>query len=100
MFDNTGNSSLVLTRALLANNEIHKPYLLNSRAQGVSEKKNNLPKHHGAGPQRRGVQYSCNGCTVLRPALPRCHGPRLLVAIPLYSMSVRVMHERNSNDLE
>jgi len=26
-------------------------FLLNSQAQGVSGKMNNLPKHHGAGPQ-------------------------------------------------
>jgi len=33
------------------------------------EKINNLPKHHGAGPQRRGAQCSCIGCIGLRPAL-------------------------------
>jgi len=32
-------------------------------------KMNNLPKHHGAGPQRRGAQCSCIGCIGLRPAL-------------------------------
>jgi len=30
-------------------------FLLNSQAQGVSGKMNNLPKHHGADPQRRGT---------------------------------------------
>jgi len=38
-FDNKrGNSSLVLPRTLFANNDIYKPFLLNSRAQGVSGK--------------------------------------------------------------
>jgi len=32
-------------------------------------KMSNPPKHHGAGPQRRGAQCSCIGCIVLRPAL-------------------------------
>ena len=32
-------------------------------------KVNNLPKHHGAGPQRRWAQCSCIGCIGLRPAL-------------------------------
>ena len=41
-------------------------FLLNSQVQGVSGEMNNLPKHHGAGPQRRGAQCSCIG---LRPAL-------------------------------
>jgi len=44
-------------------------FLLNSQAKGVSRKRNNLPKHHGAGPQRRGAQCSCIGCIGLRPAL-------------------------------
>jgi len=35
MPNNRGNSSLVLTRALFVNNEIYKPFVLNSRAQGV-----------------------------------------------------------------
>jgi len=40
---------------LFVNNEIYKPFLLNSQAQGVSGKMNNLPKHHGAGsPEARG----------------------------------------------
>jgi len=30
----------------------------------------NLPKHQGAGPQRRGAQCSCIGCIGLRPTLP------------------------------
>ena len=30
---------------------------------------NNLPKHHDAGPQRRGAQCSCIGCIGLWPAL-------------------------------
>jgi len=30
---------------------------------------NYLPKHYGAGPQRRGTQCSCIGCIDLRPAL-------------------------------
>jgi len=33
------------------------------------ENMNNLPKHHGAGPQRRWAQCSCIGCIGLRPAL-------------------------------
>jgi len=33
-----GNSWLVLTRALFANNHIYKQFLLNSRAQGISGK--------------------------------------------------------------
>ena len=32
-------------------------------------KMNNLPKHHGAGPQRGEAQCSCIGCIGLRPAL-------------------------------
>jgi len=40
----------------LLNNEIYKPFLLNSQAQGVSGKMNNLPKHHGAGrPEALGL---------------------------------------------
>jgi len=34
---------------------------------------NNLPKHHGAGAQRRGAQCTCIGCIGLRPALPGQH---------------------------
>jgi len=41
---------LVLTRAFFVNNEISMGFLLNSQAQGVSGKMNNLPKHHGTGP--------------------------------------------------
>ena len=41
---------LLLTRAFLVNNEIYMAFLLNFQAQGVSDKMNNLPKHHGAGP--------------------------------------------------
>ena len=44
-------------------------FLLNSQTQGVSGKMNNLPKHHDAGPQRRGAQCSRIGCIGLRPAL-------------------------------
>jgi len=33
-----GNSSLVPPRALFVNNDIYKPFPLNSRAQGVSGK--------------------------------------------------------------
>jgi len=40
---------LVLTRAFFVNNVIYMAFLLNSQAQGVSGKMNNLPKHHGAG---------------------------------------------------
>jgi len=36
--NNRGNSSLVTTRALVVNHEMYKPFLLNSRAQGVSGK--------------------------------------------------------------
>ena len=36
-------------------------------------KMNNLPKHHGVGPQRRGAQCSCIGCIGLRPVLPQGH---------------------------
>ena len=49
-FDNRGNSSLVLTRPLLVNNEIYKPFPLNLTRKGYLEKMNNLPKRHGAGP--------------------------------------------------
>jgi len=35
-------STFVLTRALFANNEIYKPFLLNSRAQRVSGKNEQL----------------------------------------------------------
>jgi len=41
---------LVLTRAFFVHSEIYVAFLLNSQAQGVSGKMNNLPKHHGAGP--------------------------------------------------
>jgi len=37
-FDNRGYPSLVLTRPLFVNNEIYKPFLLNSRGQVVSGK--------------------------------------------------------------
>ena len=43
-------SVFVLTTTLFAKNEIYKPFPLTSQAHGVSAKKNNLPKHHGAGP--------------------------------------------------
>jgi len=46
---------MVLTRALFVNNEVYKPFVLNSRTQGISGKMNNLSKHHGAGPQRCGA---------------------------------------------
>ena len=39
-------------------------------------KMNNLPKHHGAGSQRRGAHCSCIGCIGLRPALCRSRGYR------------------------
>jgi len=46
---------LVLTRAFFVNNEICMAFLLDSQAQGVSGKMNNLPKHHGARlPEERG----------------------------------------------
>ena len=35
---------------------------------------NNLPKHHGGGPQRRRAQSSCIGCIGLRPALTTTMG--------------------------
>jgi len=38
----------------------HKVYLAKMKS---------LPKHHGAGPHRRGAQCSCIGCIGLRPAL-------------------------------
>jgi len=44
-------------------------FLLNSQRKVYLAKMNNLPKHHGAGPQRRGAQCSCIGCIGLRPAL-------------------------------
>jgi len=44
-------------------------FLLNSQAQGVSGKMNNLHKLHARGPQRRGAQCSCIDCIGLRPAL-------------------------------
>jgi len=36
--DHRGNSSLIVTRAWFVNNEIYKPFLLNSWAQGAPEK--------------------------------------------------------------
>jgi len=41
---------LVLTRAFFVDSEIYIAFLLTSQAQGVSGKMNNLPKHHGEGP--------------------------------------------------
>ena len=35
---------------LFSNIDLYKPYLLNSRAEGVAGKNNNLTIHHGAGP--------------------------------------------------
>jgi len=63
---------------LFVNNEIYKPFLMNSRTQGVSGKKwtihlNNMSR----GPQRRGAQCSCIGCIGLRPALVQ--GSRLQI---------------------
>jgi len=49
---------------------VHKEYLA---------KINNLPKHHGAGPQRRWAQCSRIGCIGLRPALP---GANCLIVCP------------------
>jgi len=46
-----------------------KSRFYNSQAQGVSDKMNNLSKHHGVGLQRCGAQCSCIGCIGLRPAL-------------------------------
>jgi len=37
-------------------------------------KMNNLPKHHGAGLQKRGAQCCCIGCIGLRPALYAAYG--------------------------
>jgi len=55
MFDNRGNSSLVPTRALFVNNEIYKPVLLNSRAQGVSGKNEQTTRTPWCGaPEARG----------------------------------------------
>jgi len=45
-------------------------FVLNSQTQRVHlAKMSNLPKHHGAGPQKRGAQCSCIACIGLRPAL-------------------------------
>jgi len=41
---------LALTRAFVVNNEIYMVFLLNSQAQNVSGKMNNLSKHHARGP--------------------------------------------------
>ena len=82
-FDNRGNSPLVLTRALFVNNEIYKPFVLNSRAQGISGKKSTIYLNtmargpRGAGPQRRGTQCGGIGCIGLRPALPTDYGVTL-----------------------
>jgi len=35
---------------------------------------NNLPKHHGAGLQKRVAQCCCIGCIGLRPALYAAYG--------------------------
>jgi len=59
-----GNSSFVKTRQLFADNEIYKPFLLNSRAQGVSEK-----NEQSSQTPWRGTQCSCIGCIGWRPAL-------------------------------
>jgi len=66
-FDNSGNS-LVPMRAFFISNEICMAFLLN-KCKVYLAKMNNLPKHHGAGPQRRGAQCGCIGCIDLRPAL-------------------------------
>ena len=47
-----GNSQLVQTRSLLANNEIHKPFLLNSRVQGVSGKNERSSQTPWRGPMQ------------------------------------------------
>ena len=58
---------LILKRALFVNSDFYIEFLLNSQAQGVYGKKNNLSKHHGAGPpEARGPQ---------RRGAPRGAGP-------------------------
>ena len=46
-------------------------------------KMNSLPKHHGAGPQRRGAQFSCISCLGLRSALPTGFLKPFVLQIPL-----------------
>jgi len=59
------------------NNEIYIAFLLNSKAQSVSGKMNNLPKHHSAGPPEEGAQCSCIGCISSRPALLTLHASQV-----------------------
>jgi len=58
-------------RSLLTKEFIWRFYWLLKRKVYLA-KMNNLPKHHSAGPQRRGAQCSCIGCIGLRPALLIC----------------------------
>ena len=68
-------NSLVLTRAFFVNNEISMTFQLNSQGKVYLANMNNLPKHHGAGHQRRGAQCSCIGCIGVRPALAASSPP-------------------------
>jgi len=86
-FDNRRNSLLVLMRVLFVNNEIYKPFILNSRAQGVSEKMNNLYLNSIArGRKMCEAQCSCIGlrlalhassfickCSLLLPCVSKLH---------------------------
>jgi len=47
-----GNLQFVQTRTLFANNEIHKPLLLNSRAQEVSRKHERISQNPWEGPMQ------------------------------------------------
>jgi len=67
-------------RALFSNNEIYKPLLLNSQAQGLSgQNEQPVYMYIAWGPQRRESQRSCNGCIGFRPTLtlPRPQQPAL-----------------------
>jgi len=50
-------------RAFFVNNEIYMAFLLKwiLKRKVYQAKMNNLPKHHGAGPQRRRGQCGCIG---------------------------------------
>jgi len=64
---------LVLTRAFFVDNEIYVAFLLNSQAQGVSDKNEQSTQTPWRGSQRCGAQCSCIGCIGLRPALSLWH---------------------------
>jgi len=60
---------LVLTRAFFVTLKFMWRFHWILKRKVYLVKMNHLPKHNGAGPQRRGAQCSCIGCIGLRPAL-------------------------------